>query len=350
MYITDTNDNAPVFSETEYRATLPENMTVGTRVVQVSADDIDTGMGGRIRYTQILGYLNTSLNLDAATGLVTVSTNNHGFDREAMPEYHLYIEARDNDGIGNRAQIPLIIQLTDVNDETPIFEKSLYEFILTPDLRNFTIPAFVKALDNDAEEPNNIVRYELIYGNYENKFQLNEVTGQLTLREPLMKMRPNNARNRRQTANDNQRDSEAFVLTARAFDLGVPVRWSATTIRVYPPESRTRTVSFVVPGLNPDRQKIEETLAAITGGRVIIQDIRPYTGALQGVPDVGGNSRDRSVVMATVLYDSDSVVDIAKIQQRLSTNGTINNIIIRDDSNSAVSWNYWHMAASFFLR
>lgn len=62
-------------------------------------------MGGKVRYTQILGYLNTSLNLDAATGIITVSTNNHGFDREVMPEYHLYIEARDNDGIGNRAEV-----------------------------------------------------------------------------------------------------------------------------------------------------------------------------------------------------------------------------------------------------
>lgn len=80
-------------------------MTAGTRVIQVHADDIDTGMGGRVRYTQILGYLNTSLNLDAASGIITVSTNNHGFDREKMPEYHLYVEARDDDGIGNRAEV-----------------------------------------------------------------------------------------------------------------------------------------------------------------------------------------------------------------------------------------------------
>jgi hypothetical protein len=94
-----------MFDQTEYRVELPENMTAGTRVIQVHADDVDTGMGGRIRYTQILGYLNTSLNLDASSGIITVSTNNHGFDREKMPEYHLYVEARDDDGIGNRAEV-----------------------------------------------------------------------------------------------------------------------------------------------------------------------------------------------------------------------------------------------------
>lgn len=101
----DKNDNPPKFELDEYRVSLPENATAGTKVVQVKATDIDSGIGGKIRYTQILGYLNTSLNLDATSGLVTIASNNHGFDREKMPEYHLYVEARDDDGVGNRAEV-----------------------------------------------------------------------------------------------------------------------------------------------------------------------------------------------------------------------------------------------------
>ena len=33
---------------------------------------------------------------------------------------------------------------------------------------------------------------------------------------------------------------------------------------------------FVMPGENPDPKKTAETLATITGGRVIIQEIKPY--------------------------------------------------------------------------
>lgn len=178
VYIDDVNDNAPVFEQPLYVVELPENMTAGTRVVQVHATDVDTGLGGRVRYTQILGYLNTSLNLDPLTGVVTVTTDRHGFDREAMPEYHLYVEARDEDGAGLVAQVPLIIRLLDVNDNAPVFEQSLYEFVLAANLREFTTPAFVRATDADAEAPNNVVRYELINGNYENKFQLDAVTGE----------------------------------------------------------------------------------------------------------------------------------------------------------------------------
>ncbi|XP_065371089.1 cadherin-86C isoform X2 [Calliphora vicina] len=327
VYINDVNDNPPIFTQPVYTVELPENMTVGTKVVQVHADDVDTGMGGRVRYTAILGYLNTSLNLDAETGLITVSTNNHGFDREVMPEYHLYVEARDNDGTGNRAQVPLVIKLIDVNDETPIFEKEVYEFILAPDLKSFTTTAVIHAVDKDATAPNNEVRYEIINGNYDNNFALDKVTGELTVREKInfRAKKEVSVRNRRQTMTSSSPSAEEqniFILTARAYDLGVPVRSSTTTIRIYPPESRTRAVTFVVPGLNPDKAKTEETLSTITGGKVIIHEIRalkPDEPGAQNIPPSGNpDIKDRSVVTATVLYDSSSVVDISQIQQRLS--------------------------------
>lgn len=193
--------------------------------------------------------------------------------------------------------------MIDVNDETPQFEKSLYEFILTGDLKNFTIPAYIKAIDNDAEPPNNVVRYELIHGNYQNKFQLNEITGQLTLKDALTQ------RKQRQ-ANDN---TDVIVLTARAFDLGVPVRFSTTTIRVYPPESRTRTVAFLVPGYAHDREKLEGSLSDLTGGKVTIQNIKRYPDNLSSV-----KKDEKSIVTATVIYDSEAVVDVAEIQKRLA--------------------------------
>ncbi|XP_017465171.1 PREDICTED: cadherin-86C [Rhagoletis zephyria] len=318
VYINDVNDNPPIFEHPVYTVELPENMTVGTKVVQVKASDVDkAGLGGRVRYTAILGYLNTSLNLDAESGLITVSTINHGFDREIMPEYHLYVEARDNDGTGNRAQVPLVIKLIDVNDETPIFEKDLYEFILSAGLKSFTSIAVIHAIDNDATAPNNEVRYEIINGNYENKFYLDKITGELIVREKITLR--SKTRLRRQTLSNN--DGDIFLLTARAYDLGVPVRFSTTTIRIYPPESRSRTLTFVVPGGNPDKAKTEETLSTITGGKVIIHDIRPLQADELGAKTIMGASVDamkRSIVTAAVLYDSSSVVDISQIQQRLS--------------------------------
>lgn len=44
----------------------------------------------------------------------------------------------------------------------------------------------------------------------------------------------------------------------------------------------------------------------------------------------------RSVVTATVLYDSNSIVDISQIQKRLLLNDTTANISIRDNSEAEV--------------
>lgn len=79
-----------------------------------------------------------------------------------------------------------------------------------------------------------------------------------------------------------------FVLTARAYDLGVPVMSAMCTIRIYPPESKARTVMFIVAGSDPDIRRTEESLSSITGGRVIIHSVKPYTGNEPGATPIGG--------------------------------------------------------------
>lgn len=78
-------------------------------------------------------------------------------------------------------------------------------------------------------------------------------------------------------ANRLSRDADVYTLTIRAYDLGVPVMFSTINVRIYPPESKTRSVTFVLPGHNIDRKKTEDILSTITGGRVIIHDIQPYS-------------------------------------------------------------------------
>lgn len=45
----------------------------------------------------------------------------------------------------------------------------------------------------------------------------------------------------------------------------------------------------------------------------------------------------RSVVTATVLYDSNSIVDISQIQKRLQLNNSTSGISIRDNTDAEVS-------------
>ncbi|XP_014363681.2 cadherin-86C [Papilio machaon] len=323
VYLNDVNDNPPIFLALSYDAELPENVTAGTRVVQVAADDVDTGIYGKIQYTAILGYLNTSLHLDPVTGLITVATDNHGFDREAMPDLHFLVEARDNEGVGLRVTVPLVIKLLDVNDNPPEFERSLYEFVLSPSLNNFTSAAFVKAVDKDAESPNNVVRYEIIDGNSERKFAINEETGELYLLEALKRTKKQN-RDRKKRQVVDEEESEVFVLIIRAYDLGVPRLFSSTTVKIYPPESKTRTMSFIVPGLNPDRQKLEEVLSTLSGGKVSIIDIKPYKGNNGGTDiNTQTSSQEKSEVIAVVRMSGNTAINVAKLQEQLAKNMTL---------------------------
>jgi len=48
------------------------------------------------------------------------------------------------DGNGLATTVPLIIHVLDINDETPVFQDTPIQFVLTQDMRNFTERAFIK--------------------------------------------------------------------------------------------------------------------------------------------------------------------------------------------------------------
>jgi hypothetical protein len=56
----------------------------------------------------------------------------------------LYVVAADKNGKGNSATATLIITVFDVNDHTPMFTRSDYEFVLAKDLASLTSPAVIK--------------------------------------------------------------------------------------------------------------------------------------------------------------------------------------------------------------
>ncbi|XP_048086733.1 protocadherin beta-15-like [Alosa alosa] len=121
--VLDANDNAPVFTEELYRATLPENSPIGTLVIKVSATDLDEGINGDVTYefSQISSLAEQAFVLDSKTGEIKV---NGPIDFEEESAYEIQVEGKD--GVGLSSDTKVIIELTDVNDNVPeIFLKSL---------------------------------------------------------------------------------------------------------------------------------------------------------------------------------------------------------------------------------
>ncbi|XP_028144582.2 cadherin-86C [Diabrotica virgifera virgifera] len=292
VLLNDVNDNPPKFSKDKYYGTVQEHAKVGTHVLVVEAIDIDKNPNSKIQYTKLTGKGSELFNLDSDTGLITVA-DPIKLDAEETPLITLKVEAADDNGEGLKANSTVEIKLVDINDNPPIFEKEVYEFILKPDRTGFTSPAFIKATDKDISPPNNEIHYEII--NLPENLYIDEASGELLVTKIY--------------------DIDDIVtLRARAWDGGVPRLYNESEIRVYPPEGQSRKMVFIVPGSNPDKLIIADTLRTLTGGKVAIDRIRPYTGYEPGATYVThDDDKDRSVVEATVTFSKGSVVDLDEI-------------------------------------
>uniref|UniRef100_A0A6Q2WYB1 Cadherin domain-containing protein n=1 Tax=Esox lucius TaxID=8010 RepID=A0A6Q2WYB1_ESOLU len=115
--VLDANDNAPVFSQAVYKASLPENSTVGNVVVTVSATDADEGVNGEITYA-FIRISDTARNifvLNPNTGEVRVIGE---LDYEEESKYEMLIEGKDGYGLSSDSKV--IIDVTDINDNAPV--------------------------------------------------------------------------------------------------------------------------------------------------------------------------------------------------------------------------------------
>ena len=79
------------------------------------------------------------------------------FDREKSDFHFLTVEARDDLGRGNRNTVELLIRLTDVNDNPPIFEQKEYVGFLKENNLSFEQTVFVSARDADENGTENSV-------------------------------------------------------------------------------------------------------------------------------------------------------------------------------------------------
>ncbi|XP_059202449.1 protocadherin gamma-A11-like [Centropristis striata] len=115
--VLDANDNAPVFSQAVYKASLPENSPVDTVVVTVSATDADEGVNGEVTYD--FGHVSEDVKrvfgIDRKNGKIKV---NGAIDFETVPTYDLRIKAKD--GLGLSSYTKVTVDVTDVNDNIPV--------------------------------------------------------------------------------------------------------------------------------------------------------------------------------------------------------------------------------------
>uniref|UniRef100_A0A182ISV2 Cadherin domain-containing protein n=1 Tax=Anopheles atroparvus TaxID=41427 RepID=A0A182ISV2_ANOAO len=229
VLVRDQNDNFPEFDRTVYEVDVPEDVTTGTVLVRVQATDIDSGAFGTegIRYTNLTGAIAASLKLDQHTGIITVAAPRDDpptFDRETVPVHYLSVEARDNEGRGNRNTVQLVLNLLDVNDHPPVFVQKQYEVRLRENAFEFESPIAVEARDLDQEgTPNSAVEYRLLGSAHSEHFQVDRRSGRLSVREAVDFER----------LEGGQSDTRSIALTVEARDGGEPQLSAQVTVTVF---------------------------------------------------------------------------------------------------------------------
>ncbi|XP_071314360.1 protocadherin gamma-A12-like [Trachinotus anak] len=121
--VLDANDNAPVFSQAVYKASLSENSPPDTIVIKVSATDADEGVNGDVTYQ--FGHISDDdvnvFSIDPKTGEIRVTGV---IDFEERSSFEMRVQAKD--GLGLTSYTKVIIDVTDINDNAPvIYLKSL---------------------------------------------------------------------------------------------------------------------------------------------------------------------------------------------------------------------------------
>ncbi|XP_068506766.1 protocadherin gamma-A11 isoform X19 [Syngnathus scovelli] len=149
--ITDINDNAPRFASSSKRFEISESAIVGSKFVLEKAIDADTGANGLQSYS-LSPTNNFQLKLaNQADGRKKVEMIlQKSLDREQQEEISLLLTAFDGGQPRRSGTMQIIVHVLDVNDNAPVFTKTLYKATISENAPKGTSVITVSASDKDS--------------------------------------------------------------------------------------------------------------------------------------------------------------------------------------------------------
>ncbi|XP_068675919.1 protocadherin Fat 4-like [Montipora foliosa] len=146
ILVEDENDNSPKFTKDVYKVAISENATIGSSVIRVLASDPDDGSNADLTFTLRGG--DGVFVINVTSGLITVLKK---VDRESSPGgYSLMVTAQDHGyPLAKFTRALVNITVSDINDNTPRFDKFTYSAEVREDSDVKEFVAAVHAVDED---------------------------------------------------------------------------------------------------------------------------------------------------------------------------------------------------------
>ncbi|XP_068133816.1 protocadherin gamma-B2-like isoform X1 [Hyperolius riggenbachi] len=161
--VADVNDNIPDIVVTSLATTIPEDSPPGTVIALVNIHDLDSGLNGEVS-CQITSTLPFQLVPSSSSyyKLVTAAS----IDQEIHSFYNITIQCVDSGlpPLSNNKTIQ--VNISDVNDNSPVFEKMNYIVYITENNQPGTSIHKVSASDLDHDE-NGKITYSILSSNVE---------------------------------------------------------------------------------------------------------------------------------------------------------------------------------------
>ncbi|XP_075066011.1 protocadherin alpha-C2-like isoform X1 [Mixophyes fleayi] len=158
----DANDNAPVIVVTSNYSPVAENSQEDTVVALMSVMDQDSGVN---KLVSLAIQQNVPFKLKSFKNTYKLVTDGK-LDREKCPSYNITVTATDTGNPPMSSQKTLYVEISDVNDNPPVFEESSYSvYVLENNAPGVSLFS-VKAMDPDSNE-NAFVSYLLLQGDVE---------------------------------------------------------------------------------------------------------------------------------------------------------------------------------------
>ncbi|XP_061786264.1 protocadherin alpha-2-like isoform X10 [Nerophis lumbriciformis] len=217
VVINDINDNAPVFLEEITTINMYENTFLGERHPLPIAHDADMGANSVKTYKlnpNDYFVLDLQSNSDSVSAELVLQK---ALDREMQAVVELTLTAIDGGKPPKSGTIQIQINVLDVNDNSPLFSKSLYkvQVVENADIGNTLVTLSATDLDDGV---NSHLAYSFVERgrfNPDDKFTLNENTGEITIKGEI-----------------NYEETQAYEIRVQVRDKGIPPRLAHSKVLV----------------------------------------------------------------------------------------------------------------------
>ncbi|XP_053847437.1 protocadherin gamma-B5-like [Vidua macroura] len=215
--VLDVNDNAPEITVLSLSSPVPEDAPAGSVVAVLNIKDLDSGENGQVS-CELSGEAPLSIVASSGGSYKVVTAG--ALDREQASEHRVTVVARDRGRPALWSSRELVLEVSDVNDNAPVFEEAAYSAYVAENNAAGALVLRVQARDADAGA-NGRVSYWLAGG-----------SAGAAGAAPLVSVEARSGALYAQRSLDYEQCRE-FTVAVRAQDGGSPARSSTATVRVF---------------------------------------------------------------------------------------------------------------------